>query len=118
MPGHAGPRVPITAGPKVGESVTNRRHFLKGMLEASAATFLLRRGLMAGPPQALQGNAAGAKHKPVLVAGKKVKTVDVHCHVSIPEAADLLKGTPLERRLNTGGPGGPGPSVPTSLRPF
>jgi aminocarboxymuconate-semialdehyde decarboxylase len=31
-----------------------------------------------------------------------VKTVDIHCHVSVPEASDLLKGTKIERRLGAG----------------
>ena len=86
----------------------NRRQFLTGVLGASAATFLLRRGLAGGPLQASQSAAAAPKHNPVLVVGKKVKTVDVHCHVSIPEAANLLKGTPLERRGGAGGAGSSG----------
>jgi aminocarboxymuconate-semialdehyde decarboxylase len=76
--------------------MTDRRQFLKGVVGASAGTFLLRRGLMGGPPQAPQGGAALPKHKPVMVGGKKIKTVDVHCHVNIP-APDFLKGTALER---------------------
>lgn len=38
-----------------------------------------------------------AKRKPVMVGNRRVKTVDVHCHVSVPEATELLKGTKLER---------------------
>lgn len=37
-----------------------------------------------------------------MVAGRRVKTVDVHCHVNVPEATDLLKGTPLEKRVAAG----------------
>ena len=31
-----------------------------------------------------------------MVEKRRVKTVDVHCHVSVPEATDLLKGTKIE----------------------
>ena len=45
------------------------------------------------------------KHAPVMVGGKKIKTVDVHCHIYVPEATNFLKGTPLERRNGAGGGG-------------
>ena len=38
-----------------------------------------------------------AKHEPVTVAGKRIKTIDVHCHINVPEVAGFLKGTPLEQ---------------------
>jgi predicted TIM-barrel fold metal-dependent hydrolase len=37
------------------------------------------------------------KRKPVMVGGKRIKTVDVHCHINVPEVASFLKGTPLEQ---------------------
>ncbi len=37
-----------------------------------------------------------------MVGKRRVKTVDVHCHVSVPEATELLKGTKIERRLGAG----------------
>jgi len=80
----------------------NRREFLKGLAGASAGSFLLRRGLSGELPAMPQDAAALPKHKPVIVAGKKVKTVDVHCHVNIPEVSDLLRGTALEKRGGTG----------------
>ena len=43
-----------------------------------------------------QTGLAVAKHKPVMVGGKRIKTVDVHCHINVPEVANFLKGTPLE----------------------
>jgi predicted TIM-barrel fold metal-dependent hydrolase len=88
--------------------MTNRRQFLKGVAGASAGTLLLRPGLMGGWPQLSQVGAAMPKHKPVMVGGKKIKTVDVHCHVNIPEVTSFLKGTPLER----GGGGGTGTANP------
>src|SRR5690348_7710362 len=80
----------------------NRREFLRGLAGASAASLLPGRGLIAELAAIPQDSGALPKHKPVIVAGKKVKTVDVHCHVNIPEAANLLKGTPLEKRGGTG----------------
>src|SRR6185312_2816292 len=47
----------------------------------------------------------GGKRRQVMVGGKRVKTVDIHCHVSIPEVSELLKGTPLDRTGKTN-PGG------------
>jgi aminocarboxymuconate-semialdehyde decarboxylase len=47
--------------------------------------------------------AGGATvRREVVVGQRRVKTVDVHCHVGVPEATDLLKGTPLERRGGNG----------------
>ncbi len=43
-----------------------------------------------------QAGLAVPKHKPVMVGGKRIRTVDVHCHINVPEVANFLKGTPLE----------------------
>ncbi len=83
------------------KSTTTRRRFLIGLASASAGTFLVRHSLMGEPPRAPQ-TVAMPKHKPVMVAGKRVKTVDVHCHVNVP-APDFLKGTPFERFRGGGG---------------
>ena len=45
-------------------------------------------------PQAV----AAAHRREVKVGKRRVKTVDVHAHVTVPEVAELLKGTPLEKR--------------------
>jgi aminocarboxymuconate-semialdehyde decarboxylase len=50
--------------------------------------------LLQAMPQ--QAGLAVAKHKPVMVAGKRIKTIDVHCHINVPEVGSFLKGTPLE----------------------
>jgi aminocarboxymuconate-semialdehyde decarboxylase len=72
----------------------NRRSFLKGM----AGTALIGCGLDRVWASSSTSQQAGtpAKHKPVMVGGRKIKTVDVHCHVSVPEIKPLIKGTPLE----------------------
>ena len=88
----------------------NRRQFLKGALGASVGAFFLRRDLVGGPA-APQGGPVPSKHKPVMVGGKRIKTVDVHCHVNVPGATDLLKGTPLERGAGGGGTGTGNPGL-------
>ena len=81
----------------------SRRNFLKTLAGASAGAFFLGNG-----PSALarQGARQAGKHAPVMVAGRRVKTIDVHCHVDVPGIADFLKGTPLERNVNRPAPTG------------
>ena len=40
--------------------------------------------------------------KEVRIAGKRIKTVDIHAHASIKEVEDVIRGTSVERRI--GGP--------------
>lgn len=70
----------------------SRRRFLKTLTGGAAGAFLLRESGFALTP----GTRQAAKHAPVTIAGKRVKTIDVHCHVDVPGVADFLKGTPLE----------------------
>ena len=81
----------------------NRRDFIKGVAGMSAGA-LLGGGLMEAAYALPQGGGApapaavpGGKRREVRIGGKRVKTVDAHCHVNVPEVADMLKGTPLER---------------------
>lgn len=81
----------------------NRRDFIKKVAGASAGVVFVGcnvcEAFAAGlPPQV----GSGKKHKAAMVANRRVKTVDVHCHVSVPEATELLKGTKIERRLGAG----------------
>ena len=80
----------------------NRRDFLKNIAGASAGAFLLGRGAN-GLAQLSSQPAVAAKHAPVRIRGRRVKTVDIHCHITVPEATGLLRGTPLEKA----GDGGP-----------
>ena len=75
--------------------MSTRREFLKQSAAASAGMLLL--GTRRAFPQAAQ-SSGGAKRREVRVGGRRVKTVDMHTHTTVPEVADLLKGTPLERR--------------------
>src|SRR5580700_5415074 len=78
----------------------NRRDFIKRVAGASAGVVFsgchICEAFAAARPAQV---GSGKKHKAVLVGNKRVKTVDVHCHVSVPEATDLLKGTNLEARI-------------------
>src|SRR5713101_2135729 len=84
----------------------HRRQFLKSLAGASISlsggAFFLPRG----GAEAARQPQHGAKHAPVMVAGRRVKTIDVHCHVDVPGIADFLKGTPLERNVNRPAPTG------------
>ena len=81
----------------------NRRDFIKSVVGASAGVVFvgceLCDAMAAGRPAQV---GSGTKHKPAMVGKRRVKTVDIHCHVSVPEATDLLKGTKIERRLGAG----------------
>src|ERR1700722_14382086 len=81
----------------------SRRNFLKTLAGASAGAFLLPPN--GGGVEQVQPRR-GAKHAPVTIAGRRVKTIDVHCHIDVPEVADFLKGTPLERAVNRPAPTG------------
>ena len=72
----------------------NRRDFLKSVGVAFDGCSLCD-ALAGGYPAQLTGTTA---RKPTMVGKRRVKTVDVHSHVSIPEVADLIKGTNLEVR--------------------
>lgn len=81
----------------------NRRDFIRRVAGASAGVIFTGCNICdalaaARPPQA----GSGKKHKEVRVGNRRIKTIDVHCHVSVPEATDLLKGTKIERRLGSG----------------
>jgi aminocarboxymuconate-semialdehyde decarboxylase len=76
----------------------NRRDFIKRVMSASAGVVFTGCNMCDAFAQA----GSGKKHKEVMVGKRRVKTVDVHCHVSVPEATELLKGTKIERRLGAG----------------
>jgi aminocarboxymuconate-semialdehyde decarboxylase len=86
----------------------SRREFLR---DAAGAAGLMFVGCGPGDATA-QSRPAGApmKHAPVLVNGRRIRTVDVHAHCAVPKAAELLKqqlnpatlrldGQPLADRL-------------------
>ena len=97
----------------------NRRDFIRGVAGVTAGMLAAGRGLldaMAQPAQDRgqgrgQGQAeasdASVVHRDVRVGGKRVKVIDVHAHATIPEIAEVVKGTPLERYAQGGRALGP-----------
>src|ERR1051325_2321094 len=70
----------------------DRRQFLKEASTATAAGLLfVGCGLSEPAFGALQPQAGRRR---VTIAGRRALTVDVHCHVTLPEAWDLLKDDP------------------------
>jgi aminocarboxymuconate-semialdehyde decarboxylase len=76
----------------------NRRDFIRSVVGASAGVVFVGCNIcdtMAAGRAVQVGS--GVKHKPAMVGNRRVKTIDVHCHVTVPEAGEVLKGTKLER---------------------
>jgi aminocarboxymuconate-semialdehyde decarboxylase len=75
-----------------------RREFLKGASRTAAGIFFsgcccAESSFGFGPTPGQSATQAAAKSKPraVVVGGQRVKVVDVHAHVRVPEAWDLVK---------------------------
>jgi aminocarboxymuconate-semialdehyde decarboxylase len=69
----------------------DRRQFVVGAAAASASLACGRR-VLAQP-------AKGGARRKVTVGGKRVRTVDVHCHTHITALEPVVAGTPYERRV-------------------
>jgi aminocarboxymuconate-semialdehyde decarboxylase len=88
--------------------MSNRRDFLKNVVGASAGMILMGDSHFAvnaalGSPQGQA--AAPVQRREVMLAGKRIKVVDIHAHCMVPEVASVIKGTPLERNGGAGGRG-------------
>ena len=73
----------------------NRRDFFKTAAGAAAGTFVLGGEFLAAqaPPARRQ----------VMIGGRRVRVIDVHCHCVIPEVAEVVKGSPLAKAAGGGG---------------
>ena len=67
--------------------MTTRRHFLR-MGAATAATGIVFCGC--GLPHRAQGEPPARQKLPVMIGGKRIKTIDVHAHCQFPEAVALF----------------------------
>jgi aminocarboxymuconate-semialdehyde decarboxylase len=89
--------------------MSNRREFLKDAASTTAGIFFVGCGLVDAAAAALQAAGAGRRRE-VAVAGRRVKTVDVHAHCVVPEVWELVKdydmGAGVRDQLD--GPRGPG----------
>ena len=70
--------------------MTTRRNFLKGSAAAATGIAFCSCGLL----RSAHAQGPGKQKIPVMVDGKRVKTIDVHAHCVIPEAAKLLGPAP------------------------
>jgi predicted TIM-barrel fold metal-dependent hydrolase len=81
--------------------MSNRREFFKEAASTAAGVIFTGCSLLNGAPQA--GNAP--RRRQVVVGGRRVKTIDIHAHCGVPEAAKLMnrnvagQDAPLEDRL-------------------
>jgi predicted TIM-barrel fold metal-dependent hydrolase len=65
--------------------MTTRRNFLKGMGAATGMAFC-----SCGMLDAARAQGGAPRHLPVMIKGKRIKTVDVHAHCYFHEALNLL----------------------------
>jgi hypothetical protein len=74
--------------------MTNRRDFLKS---AAAAGGVLFAGcsMLANRMSAQQTGAASPKRRQAMVGGRRVRTIDMHAHVIVPEAM-VMAGRKIE----------------------
>ena len=84
----------------------DRRNFIKTMAGVAAGMSIAGRGAV----KLVAQNAAPAAGAPVArrevrVGTRRVKVIDVHAHATIPEVADVVKGTPLASNARGGGRG-------------
>ena len=70
--------------------MTNRRNFLMGAAAAAGAGVFARDF---GIPRALAQGAQGGGRKQITVAGKRVKVIDIHGHLVVPQSEALLAGS-------------------------
>jgi aminocarboxymuconate-semialdehyde decarboxylase len=78
-----------------------RRKFVKDVATGTAGLALLGGDLVSAAPTWQQPTTA-AKRREVSLGGRRIRVVDVHAHCSIPEVAEVLKGS----KLAGGGQGG------------
>ena len=79
----------------------NRREFFKTVGGATAGMYVAGRGFTASAlAPAVQAPPA---RRQVMIGGRRVRVVDVHCHWDMPIPASVVKGTPFEERVK--GPG-------------
>ena len=69
--------------------MATRRDFIKDAAAAAGVIFTGCSLLDAAPARA-RAIPGGPKRLPVLIKGKRIKTIDVHAHCLIPEALALL----------------------------
>ena len=64
----------------------NRREFGRGVAAAAAGVWV------AGPANVFAQRSTATTRRQITIGGRRVKTIDVHAHVTVPEAAALFAG--------------------------
>ena len=86
--------------------MSNRRQFIRSMAGATAGLVFTSCDLLEAVAAArVPQSAASGGRKQIMVGGKRAKVIDIHAHCVVPEVAEVVKDTPLEKRA--GGPRGP-----------
>src|ERR1700720_3206044 len=67
--------------------VTNRRQFIR---DAAASAGIVFTGCSLLSHQLTAQSAAAPRRREVMVGGRRVKTIDIHAHVIVPEATALM----------------------------
>ena len=86
-----------------------RRDFLRGVAGVTAAACCTACGMR----RAYAQRFAKGPRREVSVAGKRIRTIDIHCHCQVNDVLSVVRGTPLERlvaaqaSVNQGFPVGP-----------
>ena len=73
----------------------NRREFLRHAAGVSAGIFCTACGLRHVRAQGV-GTAGAGKRREVTVGGRRIRTIDVHCHCTVGDVLDLIKGSAME----------------------
>ena len=83
--------------------MSHRRTFIRTMAGATAGMFALSRGLLdanaqgrgggQGPRLVVEPPTGPVQRRIVQVGGRRVRVVDIHAHVTVPEVEPLLVGT-------------------------
>ena len=85
----------------------NRREFLKDLSSATAGIFFVGCGLVDSALGAVQASGAPqaggkGKRRQIVVGGRRIVTVDVHCHCSVIAAWDMIKGNAEAKNTQVG----------------
>ena len=83
--------------------MSSRREFIKDAAGAAAGIVFTGCSLLEAAPQ----STSAPRRRQVVVSGRRVKTIDIHAHCAVPEAAKLIdhdvanQDAPLEDRLKS-----------------
>jgi len=74
-----------------------RRKFFKDVASGTAGVALLGRDLVGSALASSAQQPGAVPRRQVSIGGRRIKVVDVHAHCSIPEIADVVRGSNLAR---------------------